>query len=235
MTDPRWWDIYANQEYMTPGVEETLALAGAICPPGEESLVLDIASGKGEAACQIAAKFGSRVVGVDIHARPDYARDKARARGLERLVSFVRGDGGILPFTSSAVDIGLCTGAPSIVGAKRCLAEMHRVLKPGGWAVVSDWVWRRRPVPPEAVPRSWPASGGFVLLEEYAANLREAGFEVVLAQALPDKVWDDYYRPMLEAGIERDEPRTFYEQGGREYWAYAVFIGRKQGSPPRLS
>jgi len=211
---------------MTPGVEETLQRASAHCGLGPEALVLEVAYGKGEAACRLAAGHGCRVVGVDLHSMAAYSKQKAGDRGLQELVSLMRADGGRLPFRREAFELALCTGAPSIVGTERCLAEMHRVLRPGGWAVVSDWVWRRTPIPPAAVPWSW--KGDFILVEEYASHLRRAGFEVVLAQTLPDRVWDDYYSPMLAAGRETEELRTFYEGGGREYWGYGVFIGRKR-------
>lgn len=242
----RRFDHYARQEFMTPGVEEVLDLIAETCAP-EGARVLEVASGKGEAACRLAERHRASVVGIDI--MPvfcRYAVKKARARRLADSVSIALGDGARLPVADGRFDIALCTGAPSIAGGEDALREMHRALKPGGRLVVSDWVWRTRPVPPEVVPPT-ARSSQFTLLEEYAAWIRGAGFEILLAQTLPPHVWDGYYGPMLEAieDVRRahpddaeaqkwaadsyaNEPRSWYETDAREYWAYAVFLGRKR-------
>ncbi|MPZ49881.1 MAG: methyltransferase domain-containing protein [Dehalococcoidia bacterium] len=237
--------VYARQEFMTPGVEETLALLEQHCGVGPSTRILEVAFGKGEAACRLAMRHGCRVIGVDVHSAIEAIRQKTVDRRLDDRVSLVRGDGGWLPVREASIDGCLCTGGPSIGGGiERSMAEMHRVLKPDGWAVVSDWVWRKRPVPAAALPRWVTDDEPFTLLDEYAAAVRRAGFELILAQCLPSYVWEGYYGPMLqemaswrtsgdpelEARFERswdNEPRTFYEGLGREYWGYGVFIGRK--------
>ena len=42
----RIWSIYSKQEFMTPGVEETLSLASEVCEIGRGSRVLEVAFGK---------------------------------------------------------------------------------------------------------------------------------------------------------------------------------------------
>jgi SAM-dependent methyltransferase len=230
---------------MTPGVEETLEILAAHCQLGSDSRVLEVAFGKGEAACRLAQRYACRVVGIDSHAATDYAVQKARARRLSHIVSFVRADATSFPVAPGSFDVSLCTGGPSIIGTAKCMASIRDALKPAGLAVVSDWVWRNRPPPPEALTR-WDRehTTDFILLDEFARQIREAGFEVVLAQTLPQHVWYGYYAPMLEvieewrrsgdpelqARAERswsNEPRTFFEGAGREYWGYAVFVARK--------
>jgi SAM-dependent methyltransferase len=155
----------------------------------------------------------------------------------------------MLPVADGVFDGAYCTGSPQIAGGEACLREMHRALRPGGWLAVSDWVWRARPVPPEVVPPHVKVEQ-FMLIEEYAGWLRDAGFEPVLARVLPDFVWHDYYGPMLEhyADVRRrfpddpeaqgwadvgyaNEPRFWYETEAPRWWAYAAFIARKVTKP----
>ena len=56
--------------------------------------------------------------------------------------------------------------------------------------------------------RPFDASGAAAKVDELAATVRVAGFEVVLARALPSSAWDEYYGPMLEtlAELRREDP-----------------------------
>jgi len=235
MTDV--WNLYLSQEYLTPGARETEALLRAHVPLDATTRVLEIAPGKGATAIALAEEYGCRVVGVDLHAFVDYAQRAARKRGLGERVSMVRGDGGMLPVRDGAFDAAICIGAPSIVGTERCLRAMHRALRPGGTIVVSDWTWTAADPPAEATPPH--ATGPFVTLEAYAAAIRDAGFEVVLAEALPQRVWDAYYAPLRETIAEQraadpDGPvdpieaeMRAYDAAGAAWWRYSAFVGRK--------
>ena len=86
--------IYAKQEYLTPGAAETVAPIAQTVNPAEDALLLDIAAGKGEAACTLAGRFACRVIAVDIY-DPfiHYAAAKAWHWNLRDLVTVLRADG----------------------------------------------------------------------------------------------------------------------------------------------
>jgi ubiquinone/menaquinone biosynthesis C-methylase UbiE len=240
----RRFDESSRRQFLTPGVPAVLDLVARHCSP-ERAAVLEVACGKGEAACRLAERHASRVVGIDVmalHCR--MATEKARTRRVSDRVAVLLGEGTKLPVLSEAFDIAYCTGSPKIAGGDGCLSEMRRALKPRGWLAASDWVWRTRPVPEEVVPGY--ADPAFTLLEEYAAWIRGAGFEVVLAQTLPASVWTEYYAEALESiqdvlrlhpddpearsWAERaysGEPRFWYETAAPDYWGYGVFLARK--------
>jgi len=105
--------------------------------PGER--VLDVACGTGNAAL-LAAAAGAEVTGLDAASRLiDVARARAAAAGAG--ATFVVGDALDLPFGDGAFDVVLSVfGVIFAPDAGRALAEIVRVLRPGGRALVSVWI-----------------------------------------------------------------------------------------------
>lgn len=227
---------YFAQEYLTPGAREAVDAVRQHCELTSSSRVLELASGKGTTAVTLAAEYGCRVVGVDGYAPFVRAsRDLAIEREMPTQAAFVIADGGRAPVRDGAFDAAICIGAPSIVGTKRCFRAMHRALRPGGIAVAGDWTWTTDSPPDEAVPAGVKAP--FVTLDAYAAIIRDCGFEIVVAEPMPQRVWDEYYAPlrvitaeeraanpgMLEDPIESEI--AAYDAGG-SYWQYSLFVVR---------
>ena len=238
MGNDRLWNIYAGLDFLTPGATETLDIVSSFVPANAGARVLDVACGKGTGAMLLAERHGCGVLGVDVHAFAAQLARRARDRGLGQRVSFVIGDGGRLPVRDASFDVAMCIGAPSIVGTERCIGEMAHVLRPGGALVVSDWVFAKKPVPPEAIPDG--AGIEPLTLDEYAAIVRRAGLDVLSADPLPQSAWDAYYEPLRTrvAAMRNDrsddipqpieEELRIYDSGlGPEWWRYAVFVGRK--------
>jgi SAM-dependent methyltransferase len=111
-------------------------VARAAIAPGE--LVLDIACGTGNAAL-IAAEAGATVVGLDSAARLiDVARERAADAGAD--AEFVVGDALELPFDDGGFDAVVSVfGVIFAPDPARAIAEILRVLKPGGRALLSAW------------------------------------------------------------------------------------------------
>jgi cyclopropane fatty-acyl-phospholipid synthase-like methyltransferase len=232
------FERYLRQDYLTPGALETVDLVREHFAIDASSQILEIAFGKGTTAITLAREYGCRVTGVDsFPGFVAFARKQAEEAGVADKVSFIRGDGGVLPVRDAAFDGAICIGAPSIVGTERCLAAMHRALRPGGMIAVSDWTWRTSTPPPEAVPAS--VKPPFVRTEEYAEAIRNAGFEIVHGEPMPQLVWDNYYAPLrsIIAEVRAETPDApddvietevrAYDAGG-EHWAYSAFVARKR-------
>jgi SAM-dependent methyltransferase len=105
--------------------------------PGED--VLDLACGSGNVAL-LAARAGATVTGLDASERlTDVARSRVAAEGLD--ASFVVGDAQALPFHHDAFDAALSVfGVIFAADAQRAFAEIIRVLRPGGRALLTAWV-----------------------------------------------------------------------------------------------
>ena len=108
--------------------------------PGDR--VIDLACGTGDLA-YLAAGAGARVTGLDITGRMiALARRKAGSR-RERAISapnWIVGDMGALPVASGAFDaVTTGYGLRNVPDLPRAIAEIHRVLRPGGRFVSLDF------------------------------------------------------------------------------------------------
>ena len=100
--------------------------------------VLEVAPGPGYLAIEMARLDKFRVTGLDIsHTFVRIASDNARQAGVT--VDFQQGDVARMPFESATFDLVVCQAAfKNFTLPHSALAEMHRVLRPGGTAVIQD-------------------------------------------------------------------------------------------------
>lgn len=124
---------------MRRAMDDYQALARRVAekvPPGGS--VLDVAPGPGFFAIELARLADYHVTGLDIsHTFVEIARQNARAAGVD--VDFRLGNASAMPFEDASFDFVTCRAAfKNFSGPVRALQEMHRVLKPGGQALVID-------------------------------------------------------------------------------------------------
>ena len=100
--------------------------------------VLEVAPGPGYLAIEVARLDKFRVTGLDIsHTFVRIASDNARQAGVT--VDFQQGDVARMPFETATFDLVVCQAAfKNFTLPHSALAEMHRVLRPGGTAVIQD-------------------------------------------------------------------------------------------------
>ncbi len=118
--------------------DETLARVVAHARPEAESVALDIATGSGHTAFALARRVKS-VVAVDL--TPEMLAEAERLRKDKALgnVTFRIADAHALPFEAEAFDIVTARKAPHhFADIRQAIAEMFRVLKPGGRLVIDD-------------------------------------------------------------------------------------------------
>jgi ubiquinone/menaquinone biosynthesis C-methylase UbiE len=134
-----------------PSLPEYQALARRIAdvvPAGGS--VLEVAPGPGYFAIELARLGGREVTGLDIsHTFVEMARHHAIEAGVD--VDFQQGNVAAMPFPADSFDYLVCRAAfKNFSDPQAALGEMHRVLKPGGRALVIDL---RRDVSPDAIRR----------------------------------------------------------------------------------
>jgi arsenite methyltransferase len=182
----RWFlgdELHPGGESATQRLLELIELR-----PGER--LLDVGSGTGSSALLAAREFGCLVAGLDYGAEAVRGAQRAAdAAGLCDRVGFVVGEAGALPFAEDDFDAVLCECSLSTFPDKRrAVAEMRRVLCPGGRLVISDVV-----ADPERLPEQLSGTiatlacvGGALPLAGYERLLAERGFRTFAVESLDE-------------------------------------------------
>ncbi|MFO0973927.1 MAG: ubiquinone/menaquinone biosynthesis methyltransferase [Phycisphaerae bacterium] len=178
--------------------------AVALAAVRPDDVVLDVACGTGDLVRGFAAAGARRVVGLDFAAGMlRLAADRPAARA-----AWCRADALRLPFAAGSFSIASCAfGVRNFAELSAGLAEMSRVLRPGGRVVVLEFAlpgnrliravyqaYFQRVLPRLGAWLSGDATGAYRYLprsvshfagpEELSAALGRAGFERLTAHAL---------------------------------------------------
>ncbi len=109
--------------------------------PKQPKQILDVATGTGDFAIALRKLNPDRIVGLDLSEQMlSYGRVKIQKRGLDKLITMVKGDSEALPFEDNTFDaITVAYGVRNFENTVKGLTEMHRVMKPGGTMVVLEF------------------------------------------------------------------------------------------------
>lgn len=177
-------NLLPSQMHLASAQHLLLRKAAALLGVERGDRVLDVACGRGKSSFFLAgAHPGAEVEGVDL-----LPENVATARTLyahERGLSYQVADAMALPFASARFDRLFCLEAAFHFSDRaRFLSEAARVLKPGGRAVVVDFMWKhddRKAVLQDPrtkiVQKVWGWED-FFSLSEYRIAAEAAGFSV---------------------------------------------------------
>ena len=105
-------------------------------PSGSD--VLEVAPGPGYFAIELAKLRNYRIIGLDV-SRTFVEIARRNAAQAQVQIDFQRGNASAMPFKSESFDFLLCRAAfKNFAAPLGALREMHRVLKPGGRALIID-------------------------------------------------------------------------------------------------
>jgi SAM-dependent methyltransferase len=120
------WEMFAGDEGRAR--ESLEAVAGL-----DVRRVLDVGCGAGQELLPFATRAGALCVGADVTPEAGLAgRELFAAHAPAARVAFVRAAAESLPFAADSFDVVVCRLALPYTDNARCLAELARVLRPGG-------------------------------------------------------------------------------------------------------
>ena len=157
--------------------EEIMALVDAA--PADH--LLDVGSGIGGPARWFARRFGCKVTGIDLTQEfVDIARHLTRQLGLEDRVRFEQGNALAMPFADASFAGAYSMNVSMNIADKAGLyREIHRVLRPGAWLVLSELAQGDGGELGYPTPWAASASSSFLSTPEATRDgLAAAGFEV---------------------------------------------------------
>ena len=182
--DPRHPDIESlapYDQFHGRGLEATVEIANLLDVAADDR-ILDIGSGIGGPARYFAHRFGCDVTGIDLTAEfCDVASHLTRLLGLGHRVRFVLGNAVRMPFANNSFDGAYSMNVSMNIADKAGFyREIHRVLRPGGWLMLSEIA--KGAGGDAEYPTPWADSARTSFLstpEETRRGLLEAGIDVV--------------------------------------------------------
>jgi ubiquinone/menaquinone biosynthesis C-methylase UbiE len=131
--------------YQTPDVVAQRHRTLTVLEPREGEHILDIGSGPGLLVADLAAVVGhtGHVTGVEISdSMLALSRRRIGSHAVADRVTFVKGDAAELPFPDGSFDAATSTQVYEYLpDVDKALAELYRVLRPGGRALILDTDW----------------------------------------------------------------------------------------------
>ncbi|MUM76757.1 methyltransferase domain-containing protein [Pseudodesulfovibrio sp. F-1] len=153
--------------------------------------VLDVGCGLGATMHRLQARFGARAFGVEI--------SSGQLRLAENTTGMVRASGECLPFRDGMFHAVFCECVLSLLNDRpSALRQAHRVLRPGGFLVLSDLCTQGASPPggDSCAERAWPlpdvvqlvGNCGLHILsvEDHTPRLRELAARLAFAGERPD-------------------------------------------------
>ncbi|GGF07941.1 demethylmenaquinone methyltransferase / 2-methoxy-6-polyprenyl-1,4-benzoquinol methylase [Chishuiella changwenlii] len=103
--------------------------------------ILDIATGTGDLAIMMGKNTSAKITGLDLsNGMLEVGRKKVKEANLENRIDMVQGDSENLPFADQTFDcVTVSFGVRNFENLEKGLAEINRVLKPGGTFIILEF------------------------------------------------------------------------------------------------
>ncbi len=201
--DPAFFDFYAALPQQGPGRDsETLHVLHRIADrlPAQPR-VADLGCGTGRTTLALAAALpDAAVTAIDFSdAFCQRLRDETTRRNLGSRIHIHEADMAAPPIAPGSLDLLWSEGAVYNIGFENALSLWRPLLKPAGYAVISECTWLSDDRP-HAVSEFWAAAyPSMGTRTENVSRATAAGYEIIDTHTLAAEAWADYYDPITKA------------------------------------
>lgn len=208
-----------SRGFLSPGGREEVAkIVEGIDFAGQE--VLDIGVGIGGPACALVQDHGAaHVTGIDVEQPVLHkAAELVASRGIQDRITLKQVQPGPLPFEDESFDVVFSKDSIIHIPGKEALfKDVVRVLRPGGWVVMSDWYCSEEPFTEEM--SNWVEATGLSFAMTPIKNdetlLERAGF--IDCETLDRNAW---FAEFTQKSVDR--------LGGLDYEAIVSALGQER-------
>ena len=194
-------ELYDGLPRLGPGDTESTLKALNYCKNlPKNPNILDIGCGTGAQTLVLASATSGQITATDLIPQfLEQLNKTIQEQDLEDRIHTQEADMNNLPFPDNSFDLVWSEGAAYIMGFDNALTQWKRLIKPGGYLVVSEASWFK-PNPPSELKKFWdenyPAIRNVDDNLVAASNLR---WETIANFHLPVEAWTiDYYDPLKE-------------------------------------
>ncbi|MCR5820389.1 MAG: bifunctional demethylmenaquinone methyltransferase/2-methoxy-6-polyprenyl-1,4-benzoquinol methylase UbiE [Bacteroidaceae bacterium] len=120
---------------------------------GQKIQCLDVAIGTADLAIELAGQLQKAdatftITGIDLSTEMmNIGKEKVRKRGLQNQISFMKASALEMTFTNNSYDVVTCSyGVRNFSDLDKGLAEMQRVLKPGGQLMILEFSYPKNKI-----------------------------------------------------------------------------------------
>ncbi len=222
---------------LRPGAFRLTKRAMEVCQITAEHKILDLGCGMGATIEYLYQNYKVKAVGIDPSEKLlNIARETCT------FADFVKGTGDFLPFTDDSFDCVLAECTLSLMkDIRKTLREVRRVLKSGGWFVITD-VYAKNPGAVNELEGSSLQScmRGLHDLAKLQERLEKEGFDIVLSEDCSDLLKELMVKIIFQygsmdvfwnktAGNGECETGTLFQQKLKLCKpGYFILIGRKE-------
>jgi len=181
----------------SPGsIGSTIRALGLVQGLPPQPRVIDLGCGSGPSTVVLARRLKGDVVAVDVHAPfLEELRRRAAEAGLSERIHPVRADFSCLE-VDGTYDLLWSEGAAYVLGFEEALRLWRPLVKPSGWAVLSELTWLVDD-PSEAALAYWSSVYPKMSnIEQNLARAQRAKWQVVNHFVVPGSDFVAYYRPL---------------------------------------
>ena len=190
---------YRDMDRLSPGSENTTleVLHQLDIDEDDELNILDIACGVGSSTILLADYFKNSVVeAFDLFGHYVNALDeKITENSMSERVYAYQMDMNDPDFANEEFDIVFCESSIEIIGFTKGLSEWNRLLKHGGYMIVSDVTWLKKPSPESRI--FWKNTYSEIdTIENKIRKIRNLGYEFCSYFIVPESDWKSYHKKL---------------------------------------